>query len=161
MISDLSFVTGAIVGMVVVLILGIRKRKRIACQYDERQKQNLNLGYRYGFNGMVIFMAVFSLVCQLYAVKYDVELVSLAKFVFISILVGIAIVSVFTIFTDSYLQSKTNMKKFYFTNISIGLMNLILAITLKSFINFIAALLMFIIAGGVYIRNRFHKEDEE
>ncbi|CAM3126334.1 hypothetical protein STFE110948_03215 [Streptobacillus felis] len=159
--NNLAFLIGIIVSVTIVFLLTYRKRKRLECKFDERQKQNLNLGYKYGFNGMLVFMMLFALVTEVYKKVNNSEMISLTMFVITSILVGITIVAAFTIFTDSYLQFGANLKKIYFTNISIGLLNLFLGISLKSYVNILVSLLMFIIAGGVFIRNKFHKEDEE
>ncbi|CAM3154282.1 hypothetical protein [Streptobacillus ratti] len=148
--------------LICFIIIAILAKKLKPKKYDERQNINVNLGYRYGFWGMVIFMVVYSYIQEkILIVLFNIKSLDLYTFSILSMFIGITIVALFSIIKDSYIHPKTNMKILYLLNIFLGILCLLMFLKYGSYIYIILMIILFLIIGAVFIKNLLYKEEEE
>ncbi|WP_051545606.1 hypothetical protein [Butyrivibrio sp. MC2021] len=114
---------GLLVGLLVAMIIikFANKDKKIKTQYDERQQNILNKGYKYGFYTMIT--------CEAILICLGIGQVSLpfADYLlhFIAILAGCLVLCVYSIWNDAYWGMNNNKKSYLIIFAVLFVINLI------------------------------------
>lgn len=112
---------GFVVCFAVVLIVVRVVRKNKVSNYDERQLLVRGNAYRNAFVSMVMYGLLYSV----YIIMSEKELMQDGVSMYIGVLVGVTVFTVYCIWNDAYLRLSQNPKKYFILGIVVVMLNAI------------------------------------